>query len=169
MTARWAVEQVQPERDLTINWEPISLMIKNEVDPTEQPERAERYWRTHRLLRVLESVRTTDGNDGVFRLYWEFGRNIHHDQRLLEFSLTEALAAVGLDASHADAYDDESWDTVIRERMDVGLELAGNDIGTPIIAFDDAAGEQSGHLRPGDHTRAEQRVVASAVGWLSSK
>jgi hypothetical protein len=148
VTARWAVEQVQPERDLTIIWEPISLHYKNEVDPEEQPERYERYWRTHRLLRVLESVRTTDGNDGVFRLYWEFGRNIHHDKRLLEFSVTEALSAVGLDTSHADAYDDESWDAGIRERMDVGLELAGDNIGTPIIAFDDAEGSRVGIFGP---------------------
>ena len=123
-------------------------MFKNDPDRGEDPDRYERYFRTHRLLRVLESVRTTDGNDGVFRLYWEFGRRIHHDKELLEFSLDQALDATRLGAAHADAYDDESWDEGIRERMDVGLELAGNDIGTPIIAFDDAAGDRVGIFGP---------------------
>ena len=40
-----------------------------------------------------------------------------------------------LDVGHADAFENEAFDTEIRERMDVGLELAGNAIGTPIIAF----------------------------------
>jgi hypothetical protein len=137
-----------PERDLTITWEPISLHFKNEVDPDEQPERHDRYWRTHRLLRVLESVRSTDGNSGFFNLYWEFGRRIHHDRQLMEFAVDEALATAVLDVSHATAYDDDSWDAGIRKRMDVGLELAGNDVGTPIIAFDDADGNRVGIFGP---------------------
>ena len=29
-TARWAVDEVAPERDLDIQWRPISLLFKNE-------------------------------------------------------------------------------------------------------------------------------------------
>jgi len=100
------------------------------------------------MLRVLESVRTTDGNDGVFRLYWEFGRHIHHDEELMDFSVADALSQVGLAAGHLDAYDDHTWDDEIRKRMNVGLELAGDNIGTPIIAFDDANGERVGIFGP---------------------
>lgn len=146
MTARWVVERVQPERDLNVTWEPISLFFKNDPDP--DSDSYERYWRTHRLLRVIESVRTTDGNDGVFKLYWELGRRIHHDKSLMELSVHDALESTGLAVSHAAAFDDEAWDAEIRTRMDVGLELAGTDIGTPIIAFDDAAGDRVGIFGP---------------------
>ncbi len=139
MTARWVVDEVAPNRDLNITWQPISLLFKNEP-----PQDSDYYGPvafTHGLLRVMESVRKADGDDAVFPLYWEYGRRIHHD-RNREFTATEALEAVGYDTSHATAFDDESWDAEIRSRMDVGIELAGNDIGTPIIAFDNDDGEK---------------------------
>ena len=132
MTARWVVDEVMPARDLNVTWQPISLLFKN--DPKPDSEYYERTAFTHNLLRVMESVRTSDGNDGVFSLYWEFGRRIHHDDDT-PFSAADALTAVGLDVTHAEAFDNKDWDKEIRTRMDVGLELAGNDIGTPIIAF----------------------------------
>ena len=60
MTARWVVDEVRPHRDLEITWQPISLFVKNEADPDD--ERGARYFRTHRLLRVLESVRAAGGD-----------------------------------------------------------------------------------------------------------
>ncbi len=48
------------------------------------------------------------------------------------------LRAAGLPA----AYDDESWDENIRARMQVGLDLVGGDVGTPIIGFDTPAGRK---------------------------
>ena len=139
MTARWVVDEVAPNRELTVNWQPISLLFKNEP-----PEDSDYYGPvafTHKMLRVMESVRETDGNDGVFSLYWELGRRIHHD-RNRDFSAEDALEAAGLDVTHAVAFDEEEWDAEIRKRMDVGLELAGDDISTPIIAFPNDDGEQ---------------------------
>ena len=46
-----------------------------------------------------------------------------------------ALEAVGLDAKHAAAATDESWDAEITTRMEAGLALVGADVGTPIISF----------------------------------
>ena len=146
MTARWVVDGVQPERDLEVTWEPISLLLKNDPDPAS--DRYHVYKRTHDLLRVLESVRSTDGNDGVFALYWELGRRIHHDRELRGFPVGDALSLAGLAGSHSEAYDDKTYDDEIRTRMDVGLELAGDDIGTPIIAFDNADGERVGIFGP---------------------
>lgn len=130
---------VAPERELAITWQPISLLEKN--DPEPDSDYYEPVYRTHRLLRVMESVRAAEGDDAVLPLYWEYGRRIHHDQER-EFPPADALEAVGLDTSHAAAFDDESWDAEITKRMAVGLELAGNDIGTPIIAFDNDDGER---------------------------
>ncbi len=139
MTARWVVEVVAPERDLTVTWQPISLLVKNQIP--EDSDRYERYRFTHNLLRVVESVRADLGDAAVFPLYWELGRRIHHNKDR-SFDPAEALKAAGLDVSHAGAFGDEAWDAEIGRRMEVGLALAGNDIGTPIIAFDDANGEQ---------------------------
>ena len=51
-------------------------------------------------------------------------------------------ATAGFDASYADAFDDESYDDVIRAAMKKGLDLTGDDVGTPIIALDDDNGDR---------------------------
>ena len=137
MTARWVVDAVVPERELAITWQPISLLKKNDPDPDGAYYEAAAW--SHGLLRVMESVRASDGDDAVLPVYWEYGRRIHHDKDRA-FAPQEALSAVGLDERHASAATDESWDAEIDKRMSVGLDLAGTDIGTPLIALDDEDG-----------------------------
>ena len=143
MTARWVVEEVRPARDLRITWQPISLFVKNEPEPG--TERHDRLLWTHKLLRVLESVRSGGGD--IEALYWEYGRRIHHDKDR-QFDPADALESAGIDPSHAGAFDDDTWDAEIERRMAVGLDLAGDDIGTPIIAFDNRQGERRGYFGP---------------------
>ena len=144
-TARWAVDEVAPHRDIDITWRPISLFFKNQPEPGSAYHEVSAF--THGLLRVMESVRTTDGNDGVSKLYWEFGSRIHHDGER-SFDPAKALTEVGLDESHAAAFDDESWDVVIRESMDEALALVGDDVGTPIIALENSDGVRAGYFGP---------------------
>lgn len=146
MTARWAVDVVQPERDLTITWEPISLLFKN--DPA--PDNPFYPWNqfTHRLLRVMRSVDAREGNEAARRLYWQYGAVLHHDRSAGLIDVDELLAgdagrfldAAGLSQDHNAAFEDDSWDAEIRERMQVGLDLVGTDVGTPIIAFETPTG-----------------------------
>jgi len=145
VTARWVVDEVMPKRDLSVTWQPISLLLKNE--PAPDSDYYPPAWMTHRQLRVLESVRGTDGNEGVFALYWELGRRIHNDNNR-DFDVVEALEVVGLDLAHAAAFDDESWDEEIKTRMGAGLDLVGDDVGTPIIAMDDDDGNRVGLFGP---------------------
>jgi hypothetical protein len=140
---------VQPERDLSVTWRPISLLFKNE--PPETSDYFEPVNFTHKLLRVMESVQAAAatpeaGNDRVFKLYWESGSRIHHDGNC-DVTATELLAAVGLDTSHAQAFDDEQWDTPIRSKMDDGLALVGQS-GTPTIAVGRSDGERAGYFDP---------------------
>jgi hypothetical protein len=139
VTARWVVDVVAPERDLSVTWQPISLLEKNQ--PAEDSDYYEASYQTHRYLRVMESLRAAEGDDAVFPLYWEYGRRIHHDKDRT-FSAADALTTIGADVAHAEAFDDETWDAEIRKRMAVGIELAGDDIGTPIIAFDNDDGDR---------------------------
>jgi hypothetical protein len=148
MTARWVVDVVQPERDLNITWQPISLLFKNE--PPEDSDYFAPVDFTHKLLRVFESVKAAEGMAAAEALYWQYGAVLHHDRSTGDADMDAVMAggaepfleAAALDASHAAAFDDESWDTVIREKMDAGLALVGNDVGTPIIAFDSPEGRK---------------------------
>ncbi|MEE2682748.1 MAG: hypothetical protein VYD77_02310 [Actinomycetota bacterium] len=96
----------------------------------------------------MESIRILEGDEAVQRYYWELGRRIHHDREFMDFALSDVLDAVGVSSSHLSAYDDEVIDDEIRSRMGDGIALAGEDIGTPIIGFIDAAGDKVGIFGP---------------------
>lgn len=141
---------MQPHRDIEITWHSISLLFKNE--PPEDSDYYGPVKTTHGHLRVMEAIRDAAdspraGNRDVFKLYWELGSRIHHDEDR-EPDITEALSAVGLDTSFASAVDDERWDPVIRAVMDDGLGLTGDDVGTPIIAMKNSDGERVGYFGP---------------------
>ena len=144
MTARWVVN-ISEERDLNVTWKPISLLVKN------QPEPGSDYFvpveKTHNMLRVMESVRAAEGDGPIQALYFELGSRIHHDKEL-DFDIADALETVGLDRSHAEALDDESFDAAIQASMDDGLGLTGTDVGTPIIAKDNSSGKRVAYFGP---------------------
>ena len=141
MTARWVVDEVQPHRDINITWQPISLLKKNQ--PAEDSDYFAPVAYTHNLLRVMESIRAAEGEETYQKAYWEFASRIHHDgNRQDDFDLADALSTIGVDASHADAFDDAALDDVIATKMQAGLDLTGDDVGTPIIALDDDNGDR---------------------------
>jgi hypothetical protein len=96
---------------------------------------------------VLESVRAAEGDEPIGGLYTTFGENIHHQANPF-VTASDLLSAAGLDARHADAFDDEAWDPIIRAQMDEGLALTGNDVGTPILGFVNGAGKKVGFFGP---------------------
>lgn len=92
-----------------------------------------------------EAITTLDDDgvidDPIFKLYWELGSRIHHDGEVY-FDVADALTAAGLDPALASAAEDPEWDAEIKQRMNAGLALTGEDVGTPLIAFDDDDGER---------------------------
>jgi hypothetical protein len=145
VTARWVVDEVAPNRDLNLIWQPISLLFKNDPDPGS--DYYDRVHRSHQALRVMEAVRAEHGESKVSEWYWQCGTRIHHD-RDRTFELADALTSIGVDTALAAAADDAKWDGEIRRRMDAGLELVGNDVGTPIIGFTCDDGTKRGIFGP---------------------
>ena len=133
VTSRWLVD-VRTRRDLRIRWRPFSLKIKNE--DVDVPER----FRASadlglRALRVSVALADAGGSEAVGALYGELGRRIHL-QGQTDVDLADAFVAVGFDPQLADAQSDESLDAVIRDSMKAVLDLAGDDVGVPIIEFE---------------------------------
>jgi len=139
VTARWVVDEVRPNRDLNITWQPISLLVKNQ--PAEDSDYYAPVAFTHKLLRVMEAVRAAEGDEAVERFYWHFATLIHHDGNR-DFDVADELEAAGFDRSFASSFDDEALDAVIEAGMKVGLDLTGDDVGTPIISLDDDNGDK---------------------------
>ncbi len=96
---------------------------------------------------MIESVRAEHGDEPVGRLYFALGERIHDNGEGL-VDPAASLEACGLPDHHAAAMDDESFDAVIRSSMDEGLALTGNDVGTPILGFDNNIGKRVGFFGP---------------------
>lgn len=131
VTSRWLV-RVAPHRDLTIEWLPISLLVKNGTREGE-PFFAE-VTASHGMLRVVEAVRAAGHADRIGDLYTALGRALHVDE--VPVDLPATLRTVGLDPDLAAAADDARFDVDIRTAMDDGLALVGDAVGTPIVAVE---------------------------------
>ncbi|MEO8264591.1 MAG: DsbA family protein [Ilumatobacteraceae bacterium] len=136
ITSRWLVE-VAEHRDLQITWNQFSLRYHNKTNP-EYDWLREDMEDQHPGMRVLAATKQHHGNAAVGRLYTTLGTLIHHDgdERLVR--LTEAIAAAGLPADLIEAASDASWDAVIIESTDRGVDLVGKDAGIPIVVIDGA-------------------------------
>lgn len=138
ITSFWA-DQVVDHRDVQVDWRPISLKVRNEDKdlPRDYEQKiAEPVERSFRLLRVVEALRAGGHQDRVRAVYVEFGRHFHHAETGMDFDVASALEAAGADPSFASAHDDPKWDDAVRESTREAEEVAGDDVGTPIVAFE---------------------------------
>jgi len=144
VTSRW-LDDVADKRGFEVDWQPISLLFKNEPDP--DSEYYDGVVGTHGMLRVVEATRAAGHEARIGRLYTALGRRIH-DEGTSDFAVQDALREADLPEELAAAKDDPSWDEQIRTRMQVGLDLVGDDVGTPIIAVDGPDGGRVGLFGP---------------------
>ena len=137
MTSRWASE-VAGIRGFEIAWHPISLAIINEGKDAGDHAEGQRQGR--RMGRVVEAARRALGEKVVGELYTEFGTRIHPGGRTdFDAIISEGLAALGLDGALAEAADDEQYDDQLRKNTAHALDIAGPDVGVPIISIDGTA------------------------------
>ena len=91
ITSRW-IREVATERDLEIDWQPISLFFKN--DPEPGTPFYEPTVKTRNLLRVVESLRAGGQTDRIGAFYTELGRKIHHE-KTYDFDVARAAHTRG--------------------------------------------------------------------------
>ncbi len=137
MTSRWATE-VASVRGFDIEWHPFSLKILNEGRDT--GSHAVHHERGLRAMRVIEQARAEHGPGVVAALYTAIGTRIHPGGRDdIDAIVAEALAEVGLPATIAEAADSEAPDGVLRANTAHAMEIAGPDVGIPVISIDGVA------------------------------
>jgi 2-hydroxychromene-2-carboxylate isomerase len=149
VTSHWLSDEVAPHRDIQIDYRPISLKVRNEHK--ELDEAYKRFLpameRSFGLLRIVEALRADGHEDQVHDVYEAFGRHFHHDDDGLTFDVAEALTAAGVDTAYAAALDDATWDDAVRASTSEAEAIAGDDVGTPIIAIE-RDGQWVGYFGP---------------------
>ncbi len=133
-TSRWLVEAAALA-NVSITWRTLSLAELNkdrEVSEHFRPKLA----CSRRMARVLEALRAEGRNDDMQAMFTAYGTRVHHDDHDPGDELIVACAtASGIDLEFTStAVNDESWDVAIAQSVTEAMELAGPDVGSPIIA-----------------------------------
>ncbi|TMR91528.1 DsbA family protein [Nonomuraea basaltis] len=136
VTSRWLLE-VEKVRPIEPRWRIMSLHFLNE-DKDVPDDYKQRAARAMGSVRTVAAAAAKHGEEVVGPMYTELGTRLHNQgmgkqpERLREV-IEGALEAVGLDRGLADAMGSEEWDDDIRVSHDEGINLVGQEVGTPII------------------------------------
>lgn len=156
ITSRW-IGEVEAVRDIRTAWHVMSLSVLNEgrdLDPGYR-EAMDKGWGP---VRVITAAREQHGGQVVKPLYDAMGAQIHlGGETDFGIVISKALAECGLPAGLADAAGTDVWDTRLKASHEEGISLVGQDVGTPVVAFNGTAffgpvltrvprGEQAGQL-----------------------
>jgi len=148
ITSRWLTE-VQTARDIEIDWLPFSLALKNgELDGEDVTGHLDTHTVAHKTLRLVEAVHAAEGIDrGV--LFTQFGKAYFIDPKLNDDNFVAAvLQRMGLPATYLDELENVDRDQELRQHLDDAVEIAGSDVGVPLIIFETEDNERIGYFGP---------------------
>jgi 2-hydroxychromene-2-carboxylate isomerase len=138
VTSRW-IGEVEAVRDIETEWHVMSLAVLNEgrdLDPAYR-ESMDNAWG---MVRVIIAAREEHGPQVIKPLYDAMGTLIHNQgEKDRAQVITKALAECGLPASLADAATTDAYDGQLRASHEEGISLVGQDVGTPVVAFNGTA------------------------------
>ncbi|MFG2861275.1 DsbA family protein [Streptomyces sioyaensis] len=135
MTSRWMLE-VEKVRPVEVRWHVMSLAVLNEDKLDELPEKYRELMATAwGPVRVCIAAEEQHGSEVLGPLYTALGTRLHNRgmERTRE-TLVDALEEAGLPAELADAADSDAYDAQLRASHKEGIDLVGQEVGTPVIA-----------------------------------
>ena len=139
VTSRW-ISEVEDVRDISTDWHVMSLSVLNEGRddlPEEYRALMAKAWAP---VRVITAAAEQHGSTCVKALYDAMGTKIHNEgNKDIGEVIAKSLADVGLPAGLAAAGDSDEFDTALRASHEAGISLVGQDVGTPVVAFNGTA------------------------------
>ncbi|MDQ0800916.1 DsbA family protein [Arthrobacter sp. SLBN-112] len=138
ITSRW-IGEVEAVRDIETEWHVMSLAVLNEGRDLE-PSYRESMDNAWGMVRVIIAAREEHGPQVIKPLYDAMGTLIHdRGEKDRSEVIAKALAECGLPESLADAATTDAYDALLRASHDKGISLVGQDVGTPVVAFNGTA------------------------------
>ena len=156
VTSRW-IGEVEKVRDIETQWHVMSLSVLNEgreLDHDYQ-RRMDENWGP---VRVIIAASELHGREHIKPLYDAMGTLIHQEGVSDRGEVVRrALEQVGLPVGLASVADSDDFDPQLRASHKEGIEKVGQEVGTPIVAFNGTAffgpvitrvpsGEEAGRL-----------------------
>ena len=138
ITSRWLLE-VEKVRRIAPTFRVMSLAYLNQDKdvPDEYRDFLKTAWQP---VRVITAAAQSAGDEVVLPLYTALGNRIHLEGRKAARALLEeALDEVGLPTSLADAMDSDASDDDVKKSHNLGMDLVGTEVGTPVVSVDGVA------------------------------
>ena len=138
MTSRWIVE-VEKVRGIEVRWHVMSLAVLNEGRdlPADYRTMLDGAWGP---VRVVVAAASLHGEEVVGPLYAALGTRRHPGGRTdTEAIVAESLAEVGLPADLARFATSDEYDAQLRASHQRAIDLVGDEVGTPVVAFNGTA------------------------------
>ncbi|WP_341394876.1 mycothiol-dependent nitroreductase Rv2466c family protein [Arthrobacter sp. G119Y2] len=138
VTSRW-MDEVETVRDVSTDWHVMSLSVLNEGRdlPEAYQERMKAAWGP---VRVITAAAELHGDEYIKKLYDAMGTRIHiGGYEDFAVVIREALEEVGLPAELAKYADTDEYDVQLRASHQEGISKVGDDVGTPVVAFNGTA------------------------------
>jgi 2-hydroxychromene-2-carboxylate isomerase len=138
MTSRWMGE-VEKVRSVDVRWHVMSLSVLNEGRDLDEGY-ADMLSRAWLPVRVVIAAQEQYGDKVVKPLYDAIGGRIHPGgQQDYRVAVAEALDEVGLPAELIEEGDHDRYDEQLRASHHAGIDLVGEEVGTPVVAVDGVA------------------------------
>lgn len=139
VTSRW-IGEVEQVREISTEWHVMSLAVLNE-GRDELPEQYKEFLaKAWAPVRVIVAAAEKHGAENIKALYDAMGTKIHNEGNSdIAEVITKSLAEVGLPAELAAAGQSDEYDAQLRASHDAGISLVGQDVGTPVVAFNGTA------------------------------
>ncbi|MFI0786445.1 DsbA family protein [Streptomyces lydicus] len=152
MTSRWMLE-VEKVRPVEVRWHVMSLAVLNEdkLDqlPEEYAENMRPGGKAWGPVRVVIAAQQLHGDEAVGRLYTALGTRFHNEGLgVTPESIAAALDDAGLPAELIEYADKDTYDTELRASHKEGIDLVGQEVGTPVIAVPGSDGDQIAFFGP---------------------
>ncbi|BDM67273.1 DSBA oxidoreductase [Streptomyces nigrescens] len=152
MTSRWMLE-VEKVRPVEVRWHVMSLAVLNEdkLDtlPEEYAENMRPGGKAWGPVRVVIAAQQLHGDEAVGRLYTALGTRFHNEGLgVTPESIAAALDDAGLPAELIEYADKDTYDQELRASHKAGIDLVGQEVGTPVIAVPGSDGEQIAFFGP---------------------
>jgi 2-hydroxychromene-2-carboxylate isomerase len=139
VTSRW-IGEVEAVRDIATEWHVMSLAVLNE-GRDELPEQYREFMaKAWAPVRVIVAAAEKHGTEYIKPLYDAMGTKIHNEGNTdIAEVISKSLAEAGLPAELAAAGQSEEFDQQLRASHEAGISLVGQDVGTPVVAFNGTA------------------------------
>jgi len=139
VTSRW-ISEVEEVRNIKVEWHVMSLAVLNEGRdelPDEYKEFLVKAWAP---VRVIVAAAGQHGAKYIKPLYDAMGTRIHNEgNEDIAQVIAKSLEEVGLPAELAAAGDADEFDAELRASHEAGISQVGEDVGTPVVAFNGTA------------------------------